>query len=141
MDSMFYPVFHQVQCEWALAQGDLAKARRYAEVLCRVAGMPPERTYLALGHRFLAEIAMKEHDWDEARSEIAAALKIVTVAEVPLAAWQVYATAVILAEARGHPAKASNYRTRAGHVLRLMANSLDGHDPLRAALAAIPIGR
>jgi hypothetical protein len=52
----------------------LAQARREAELVCELAAGPGERTYLALGHRVLAEIAMAEKDWVEAEAAVSRSL-------------------------------------------------------------------
>ncbi|HZC01695.1 MAG TPA: hypothetical protein VE844_10125 [Gammaproteobacteria bacterium] len=48
--------------------------------------LPPERTYLAIGHQLLAKVAIAEQAWDEAQVQVSRALAIVEGAEVPLAA-------------------------------------------------------
>ncbi|MGH8568452.1 MAG: transcriptional regulator, partial [Gammaproteobacteria bacterium] len=112
MESILHPLFHQGLCEYWLAQGDLGQAQREAALLCELAALPPERTYLAIGHSLLAQIALAERRWEEAQSQLARALEIVEGAEVPLAAWRVYATAAAFRQRQGRPSEAEGYRCR-----------------------------
>jgi tetratricopeptide (TPR) repeat protein len=122
--------------ECRLIQGYLSGARQEARRLCDIAEKPPERTYLAHGHRLLAEIAMAEERWDEANEEIAKALEIVRAAEVPLAAWRVHATAAALCDRQGRSSEATSHRRGAAEVIDTIAGTLELTDPLRTTLSA-----
>jgi hypothetical protein len=141
MDRIFYPLFYQGFCEYWLAQGDLRQARREATRLCELAILPPERTYLAIGHQLLAKVAIAEQRWDGAQSELARALEIIEVAEIPLAAWRVYATAADLHYRQGHTSEAEVYWHRGADVIHKLADSLEETDPLRHSLLAHPLLR
>ncbi len=131
--------FHWACCEYWQALGDLGQARREAAELCAKAAPPPERTFLALGHRLLAEIAIAEQAWDEAQAQVSRALAVVEGAEVPLAAWRVYATAAELHRCKGHTVEVEAYRRRGAEVIQALADSLGDNDLLRPSLLAHPL--
>jgi tetratricopeptide (TPR) repeat protein len=146
--------------EYWLAQGDLTQAREMATKLCAIAAPPPERTYLALGHRLLAEIAIAERQWEQAEAEVAQAMSAMNSpptpsavwqvygitppgcsspsagSAVPLAAWRVHATAAKLCERQGRPSEAKAFRQQSRAVIQQLADSLDASDPLRESLLA-----
>jgi tetratricopeptide (TPR) repeat protein len=55
--------------EYWLAQRAFGRARQEAERLCELAAQPGERTYLALGWRTLADIALAEQQWKQADAD------------------------------------------------------------------------
>ena len=112
----------------------MAKARHYAQRLCDLSSGPPERTYLALGHRLFAEIAITEEALDEAHSHIAEALEIVENAKTPLAAWRVYATGEKLYHRRDDVRRMSHCRSKKQDEIDQLLNSLQMSDPLREHL-------
>jgi tetratricopeptide (TPR) repeat protein len=156
---MYLPL-HQGLAEYWLLQNDLTQAREMASKLCAHAALPPERTYLAFGHRLLAEIAIAERQWEQAEAEVAQAMSAMNgpptpsavwhvygIAppacsspcagwSVPLAAWRVYATAAKLCERQGRQGEADAYRQQSRAVIQQLADSLDGSDPLRTSLLA-----
>jgi len=156
---MYLPL-HQGFGDYWLAQGDLPQARRMATKLCATAALPPERTYLAFGHRLLAEIAIAERQWDQAEEEVAQAMSAmngpptpsavwqaygiappecsspVDGSALPLAAWRVYATAAKLRELQGRQSEAEVFRQQSRAVIQQLADSLDASDPLRESLIA-----
>ncbi|MFH0350453.1 MAG: hypothetical protein ACHBMF_00750 [Chromatiales bacterium] len=120
--------------------GDREQAREAAHRLCALAGRPGERTYLAQGYRLLAEIALAEQHWEEAEADIARALAVLAGAEVPLAAWRVYATAAELNDRQGRTAEARAYWNRSAAVIHALADSLEEANPLRQSLlTALPV--
>lgn len=129
MDWNFFLPFHRIVAEASLALGDLAHATVHAEALCRKAYLAPERTYLALGHRLRAEIALAEGDWGTAEAESAKAVAIVESVECPLAAWRVHETAVRI-QRRHNADLAERHASRAREMARRMAASLGEVDDL-----------
>lgn len=117
--------------ECQFRQGDLDQARETAQRLCELASLAPERTYLALGHRLLAEMAMNTHDWPQAEVELTRALALLDDVPAPLAQWRVYATAARLYEQRRATSKAKSYWRRSAAVLHQLADSLGDDDELR----------
>ena len=134
MESAFYPYYFHNLCEYWLAVGDLPRAREQATRLYNIAAPPPERTYLALAHRFLAKIALAEGDLEEAKAQLSRAIAIVEQAELPLAAWRVYATAAHFHEGLGERAKAAEFQCRSGKIIQTLAANFDQDDPLRSSL-------
>ena len=151
------PLYQGLGDYW-LAQGDLKQAREMATKLCTIAAPPPERTYLALGHRLLAEIAIADRQWDQAEAEVAHALTAMMGAQapgtvwrayaitlpecsspsagsaLPLAAWRVHATAAKLCKRQGRQSEAEVFRQQSRAVIQQLADSLDASDPLRESL-------
>lgn len=129
----FFPACFGVGETW-LALGKLDKARRYAQRLYDLSSGPSERTYLALSHRLFAEIAIVEESWDEAHSHITEALEIVENAEIPLAAWKVYATGEKLHYRRDDVKRMGYYRSKKQDEIDQLLDSLQPSDPLRKHL-------
>jgi tetratricopeptide (TPR) repeat protein len=134
--NFFFPAYAGLSEAW-LAQGELAQARGYAQRLHDFSAGAPERTYLALSNRLFAEIALREHAWAEAETHLTTALGLVEAAEVPLAAWRVYASAAKLYEQLRQPAKAAIYQRRSADVRLQLAASLDETDPLRRSIGGL----
>ncbi|WON73434.1 AAA family ATPase [Nitrosospira sp. Is2] len=124
-------------CEAWLALGEFERARHYAEQLQDYSARAPERTYLALSYHMYAEIALKEKRLDEAESQILVALSIIEQAELPLAAWRVYATAEKYYYLRGETRRAHLCQFKKQSVIRQLLQSLPGSDPLSEGLAAL----
>jgi DNA-binding winged helix-turn-helix (wHTH) protein/tetratricopeptide (TPR) repeat protein len=125
---------HRGLGEYWLAQGAWAEARREAERACAMAALSGERTYLALGRRTLAAIAVAERNWDQAEAELARALAVLEGDDVPLAEWRVYATAAHLHQQRRRKAAAARCRARSRAVLHRLADSLGDEADLRQHL-------
>jgi tetratricopeptide (TPR) repeat protein len=117
-----------------LALGEFDKARHYAQRLHDLAAGAPENTYLALSHRLLAEIAIKEEAMEEADLQITNALNIVENSEVPLAAWRAYGVAEKLHYMQGNTRSANVCQYKKQHAIRKLADSLPDSDPLRERL-------
>jgi DNA-binding winged helix-turn-helix (wHTH) protein/tetratricopeptide (TPR) repeat protein len=86
---------------WGIARleletGHIDAAAARARELVEIAGECGERTWLALGHATLGQIAMAERRWKVAEREIETALAMVVEHGVPLAAWRVHAIAADL---------------------------------------------
>jgi hypothetical protein len=138
MDWILRLPLHDGLSRYWLAHGELAQARREAEALRELAAPPGERTYLALAHRTLAEIAMVAGQWDEAENEASRALAALEGTDAPLAEWRVYATAAQLYEQRDHVAEATRHWRRSADALDRLAGSLGEDDQLRESLNTDP---
>ncbi|MBO0734148.1 MAG: AAA family ATPase [Methylocapsa sp.] len=136
MDSTIYPHFQSNLCQYWLEIGDLARAQEEAARLYEISVVPPERTYLALTHRLLAKIAMAAKKFDEARAHVLRAVAIVEQADLPLAAWRVYATAASLHEDAGEPAQAAALRHLSRQIIDRLCESLGEDKHLREKLLA-----
>jgi DNA-binding winged helix-turn-helix (wHTH) protein len=136
MESIFYPYYVLCLCEYWLAVRDLPRAHEQATRLYHIAAVPPERTYLALAHRLLAKIALAEGELENAKTQLSRAIAIVEQAELPLAAWRVYATAARLHERLGETTKTADFQHRSEKVIHILAANFDQDDPLRSSLLA-----
>jgi len=134
MDASIYPEHFFNRTEYFIETGDLPRAREQAQQLHAIAAGPPERTYLALAHGLLANIARLGGDFDAARCQLAQAIAVVEAAETPLAAWRVYAWAAAFHEDSGEKTEAASARARCAAVIAGLAGGFDAADPLRAAL-------
>src|SRR5262249_30465615 len=67
-DTYWFPLLYLATGECRLARGELSEARHEGRRLCELTEKAPERTYLAHGHRLLAEIAVAEGALGEAGS-------------------------------------------------------------------------
>jgi DNA-binding winged helix-turn-helix (wHTH) protein/tetratricopeptide (TPR) repeat protein len=138
MEWIFQMPLRQGLSEYWLAQEKFNQARQEAERVCELAAPPGERTYLALGHRTLAEIAVAGRDWDQAEAELKQALGALEGSEAPLAEWRVYATVAQFRQQRGHKAEAKRYWTRSAATINRLAESLVEAKELRASLLNHP---
>lgn len=127
--------------EYWLTQQDYPRVRQEAERLCELAAQPGERTYLALGHRLLAEVALAQRNWEGAETALTRAFAVLDGAEAPLAAWRVYATAARIAEQRRRKAQARTYWECSRGVLLCLADSLERNDLLPQVFLAQPVVR
>ena len=134
MEFFILPHFYHNLSEYWLAVGDLPLARDQATRLYEVTAPPPERTYLALADRLLAKIAIAEGNFAEARVQLSRAISIVEHADLPLAAWRVYATAAELHKLIGELKEAAEFQCRSQKVIHTLAANFDQDDPLRSSL-------
>src|SRR5262249_62314883 len=86
----------------------------------------------------LAEAALGQGDRAMAEREVAEALRVLDEFEAPMAAWQVYATAARVEEARGHPSRAKAYWGRGAAVLERLATCLEDDGDLHHSFLAQP---
>jgi DNA-binding winged helix-turn-helix (wHTH) protein/tetratricopeptide (TPR) repeat protein len=124
-------------CETWLALGEFRQARHYAEQLQNCSARAPELTYLALSYRMFAEIALKEELLDEAEPQISQALNIIEQADLPLAAWRVYATAEKFYYLQGEIHRADLCRFKKQNAVQKLLQSLPGSDPLHECFASL----
>ena len=131
---------HAITDLW-LAQGDLVQARPQAERFLGVAQAVPEHTYLARAWEANARVAMAEGDLRRANECIAEALSSMEGFEVPLAAWEVHATAADLCHRAGNERSAQQHRELSRNTILMLANSLPAEEEAlrRTFLSAAPI--
>ena len=114
-----------------LAKGDLAQARAQGERFLQVTLDTAERTWQALAWEANARVAMVHCDLQRAQEFIGKALSTVDAFEVPLAAWQVHATAAALAERVGNVESAQRHREMSRETILKIADSLPLGESLR----------
>jgi tetratricopeptide (TPR) repeat protein len=127
------PLQHGLSELW-LRRGDRDRARQDALQLCGLAATSGQRTYLALGRRLLAEIALGENNAPEAEAELRLSFEAMQGSETPLAEWRVLRTAAELAERLGREQEAADHRARSITCIRGLAESLRPHQTLRQSL-------
>src|SRR6266481_3245394 len=128
--------------EVRLQAGDIPNARIEVDDLLESALSTADPHLQALAWEAKARVAMAEQDSDGARRCIENALAILDKVEIPVAAWQVHATAwqFYRHTKEDKPAEAS--RGRAEACILKIANSFARDEPLRASfLSAPPIAR
>ena len=124
--------------ELRLAQGDLPRAVEEGEAFLRVACSTPERTWQALAWEVNARIALAVNQPERAQECITKALTAMEGFDVPIATWQVHATAAELSELRGDSGAAEHHRELSRTTVLRLANSLSGDDPLRLTFLSSP---
>jgi DNA-binding winged helix-turn-helix (wHTH) protein/tetratricopeptide (TPR) repeat protein len=121
-----------------LAKGDRVRARLEAERFVDMALATAERTYQGFAWEANARVALANRDNARARDYIAKAASTVQGFEVPLAAWQIHATAARIEELSGNPKSASSHRNVSRNTILRLANSLPDQDPLREIFLSAP---
>jgi hypothetical protein len=124
-------------CEYLLAIGDLPAARREAGQLHVIAAPAPDRNNLALAHWYHARAAIAANDLPEAEARLSKSLAILEQAELPHAAWRIYATAAAFYETTGNIKKATGLRGQYNALIATLADNFDQDDPIRAGLRRI----
>jgi DNA-binding winged helix-turn-helix (wHTH) protein/tetratricopeptide (TPR) repeat protein len=139
MDWYLRPLFHLGLGEYWLTQKEWGKAEEQAEKLCNLSALPPDPTYLALGHRLLAQVAIGRKALETAGAEIERALSCLSRIEAPIAAWRLHATTAQLKSQMGDFPEAETSRHRSAAILRSLAESMDEADCLRQSLLQHPL--
>ena len=125
-----------------LRWGDVLKARSVADDFLESALSTADPHLQALGWDFKTRVAMAENDFVSARDHVQHALAIVEQSEIPVAAWQTYATAWQLYDFAKEPKAADGYRQRAEACVLKIAGSFEPEEPLRNSfLSAAPVRR
>jgi tetratricopeptide (TPR) repeat protein len=125
-----------------LASGNLAKARGEADAFLESVLSTADPHLQALAWEMKTRIAIAEQAWEAASDHLYEALSIVESFAVPVAAWQVHATAWdFYRHAKNEAAAESNRAFAEAHILAI-ANSFISDDPLRRSfLSAPPVRR
>jgi len=114
-----------------LRKGELAKARREAELFLDVTLATSERTYQGLAWEANARVAIAEHEWDREEECIAKGLSTVEGYDVPIAAWRLHGAAAKLYTRAGNTDLAEQQGKLGRATIMKLANSLAAEDPLR----------
>ena len=97
---------------------------------------------LALAWEMQARIGIVHQDWKHAEDSVHKALEILSRFEVPVAGWQVHATAWQLYRSTQESGKAESHREKARVYIFKIADSFVTGEPLRKTfLSATPIVR
>ena len=125
-----------------LQSADLEKASVEADVLLRSVLQTADPHLQALAWEMQARIALSRQDWTRAKDCIHKALEIVRNFDVPIAAWQVHATAWRLDHCKQEQGAAESHRQAAKAYILKIADSFAHGEPLRDTfLTATPIAR
>jgi tetratricopeptide (TPR) repeat protein len=124
-----------------LASGHLAKAHDEADAFLESALSTADPHIQALAWEMKTRIAIAEGEWKAAADHLHEALSIVERFVVPVAAWQVHATAWdFYRHAKNDAAAESNRASAEAHILAI-ANSFTSDDPLRRSFLSAPSAR
>jgi DNA-binding winged helix-turn-helix (wHTH) protein/tetratricopeptide (TPR) repeat protein len=121
-----------------LAKGDRARARLEAERFLDLSLATADHTWQGLAWEVSARVALANQDSARARDCIAKAVTAVQGFEVPLAAWQVHATAARIEEESGNLESARLHREVSRATIQRLANSLPEEEPLRKIFLSAP---
>ncbi|MEJ0039662.1 MAG: AAA family ATPase [Gammaproteobacteria bacterium] len=121
-----------------LAKGDLASADAAAKRLLERALTTADRTWQAIAWDVNARVALANGDQDRAMEYISNGVSTVQGVEVPLAAWQVHATATDIFERSGHRESATSHRDAGRDTILRLADSLGEHESLRETFLSAP---
>lgn len=125
-----------------LESGNLVKARQQADCFLESALSTEDPHLQALAWETKARVAFAAGEWTEAEPLVLQALAILQRFDVPIAAWQVHATAWDLYRQLGQEDKADQHRNNAEMIIRAIANSFASEEPLREIfLKAHPVHR
>jgi hypothetical protein len=120
-----------------VSAGNLAEARREADIFHKSALSTAEPNLRALAWEVKARIALAGKDFPDARQFIDHALAIVNGFDIPAVAWRVHATAWELSRCDGDDAAAA-HRARARESIMRLADSFDSSEPLREIILRAP---
>ncbi len=124
-----------------LASGHLAKAHDEADAFLESTLSTADPHVQALAWEMKTRIAIAEGEWKAAADHLREALSIVERFVVPVAAWQVHATAWdFYRHAKNDTAAESNRASAEAHILAI-ANSFTSDDPLRRSFLSAPSAR
>ncbi len=130
------------ECNAWLRSGDLARARSSANDFHQSALSTDDPHLQSLAWDLKARIGMAEDNLTNARECICRSLAIVGKFEIPIAAWQVHATAWQLYHRAGEPDRAEVHHESAKAFILEIADSFAPDEPLRATfLSAAPVSR
>jgi tetratricopeptide (TPR) repeat protein len=121
-----------------LATGDCVRAQREAARFLDRTLATEERTWQGLAWEINARLALANRDHGRARKCIGQAVSTVQGFEVPLADWQVHATAAQIEEEAGNPESARAHRHSSRATILRLANSLPADEPLRKIFLSAP---
>lgn len=126
---------------WLLS-GSLEKAGIEADDYLSAALETADPHLQALAWEMQARIAIAKEDWSRAEDCVRKALEILRRFEVPVAAWQIHATAWRLYQSKQQHAEAESHRKQAQAYIFKIADSFPEGEPLRESfLSAVPITR
>ena len=124
-----------------LRNGDVASARREAQLFLDIALTTAEHTWQALAWEARARVALAERDISSAGEHIQHAIAACGQFHVPLASWRVHATAGDTFVLAGNTDIAARYRQIALAEVNLLAASLEGESLQQVFLGSQEVQR
>jgi DNA-binding winged helix-turn-helix (wHTH) protein len=121
-----------------LATGDRVRAQLEAQRFLDRALATEERTWQGLAWEINARVALANRDEARARDCVTQGVSTVQGFEVPLAAWQVHATAAHFEEKSGNLESARLHRDLSRATIMQLANSMEQQEPLRKIFLSAP---
>jgi tetratricopeptide (TPR) repeat protein len=121
-----------------LRAGNLANAVSEADRFLDAALSTDAPNLQAVAWGTKARVAIAQTKWDDADECLQRAFAVVEKFEVPVAAWQVHATAWRLYRHTRDEQAAEEHRTHARTLLRKLANSFPPDEPLRQSFLTAP---
>ena len=107
-----------------LRQGDLEKAREFAERLMAAATEHEVHKYIAVAHNLMARASMKAGDLEAAEKHFDAAVAELDDYPAPLVEWRVHAGRARLKSKMGDEAGAVDAAARASEIINLIAGNV-----------------
>lgn len=125
-----------------LQSGEIAKAKCASEGVLKGSLAVADPHIQVLAWEFAARVALADKKMALAHERIESAVRLVEKVEVPLAAWQAYATASEIYRVSQEQERADHFRNFARDEIMRIANTFEPDEPLRASfLAAEAVGR
>ena len=121
-----------------LSRGDLTRATENAEAFLADATATAERTWQALAWEANARLALRLSDTRRAQTLIEHALTAIDGFEVPIAAWQVHATAADIARTHRESSADAHQSTSRAIIMNLAESLGRGEDSLRQTFLNAP---
>ncbi len=121
-----------------LAKGDRVRAQQEAERLLQMSLATEERTWQGLAWEINARVALANRDEARARDCMARGVSTVQGFEVPLAAWQVHATAAHIEKESGNLESAQSHLDLSRATIMQLADSMEQREPLRKIFLSAP---
>jgi DNA-binding winged helix-turn-helix (wHTH) protein len=125
-----------LRAECAIARQNRAHGRELAESLIHIATAHRELSYLARGHRLLAELDLSEGNAHSAAAHVAQAEAALAECEAWNVEWRVHATAARVMAHLHRPAESAAARERSVRVADRVAATLDSEPELRESFLA-----
>jgi tetratricopeptide (TPR) repeat protein len=124
----------------SLLSGNIPQARATADSSLQSALAVADPELRALAWELNARVSLVEGDLSAALDSIQQALAVIDKFQIPVAAWQTFATAWQVYQHARELKTAENYRVRSESCIRKIADSFAPEEPLRATfLAADPV--
>jgi DNA-binding winged helix-turn-helix (wHTH) protein/tetratricopeptide (TPR) repeat protein len=121
-----------------LRAGNLARALLEADRFLESALSTDAPNLQAIAWGTKARVATGQTKWHDAKDYLQKALSVIEEFDVPVAAWQVHATAWRFFRRTQDEQAAEEHRARARHLLLKLANSFPPGEPLRESFVTAP---